>query len=101
MAVKSIKNSTTQKWYEEPVKKWFSIITGFITIAGIGYGLATIQLNLEFRMEKYEMRQEFNETLRKQIDECKTEKQNIDNKRVEEIESVVKQLEQKINGKKQ
>ncbi|WP_412464423.1 hypothetical protein [Flavobacterium mekongense] len=101
MALKSSKNSTKQKWYEEPVKKWFSIITGFITVAGIGYALATIQLNLEFRMEKYEMRQDFNETLRKQIDDCRTEKQNLVNKRVEEIESIVKQLQQNDNGKKQ
>jgi len=26
-----------QNWYEEPVKKWFAIITGFIAVASIGY----------------------------------------------------------------
>lgn len=100
MTAKKAKEQIPKKWYEEPVKKWFSIFMGFISIASIGYGFARIQMTLEFRMEKYEMKQDFNEKLRDQIDDCRTEKQNLENKRVNEIEEVVKNLEKKFNGKK-
>ncbi|PKO99308.1 MAG: hypothetical protein CVU03_02320 [Bacteroidetes bacterium HGW-Bacteroidetes-2] len=92
-------NSTSveQKWYEEPVKKWFAIIAGFIFIAGLGYSFARIQLNIEFRMERYEMKQEFNEHLQNQINSCKEEKQSLQNRRVENIEETIKNLESKLN----
>jgi hypothetical protein len=96
MAIK--KNITSEKWYEEPIKKWSAIVTGFLFIAGLGYTFAAIQLNIEFRMEKYELNQEFNEKMRKQIDECKEEKQIKEDKRVETIEEAVKNIEIKLNG---
>lgn len=100
MTAKKAKEEIPEKWYEEPIKKWFSIAMGFISVATIGYGFARIQMTLEFRMEKYEMKQDFNERLRDQIDICRTEKQNLENKRVDEIEELVKSLEKKFDGKK-
>lgn len=101
MSVKKNKTSNDKKWYEEPVKKWFAIFAGFLFVAGIGYSFATIQYSLEFRMERFEMNQEFNEKLQNQINACKEEKQLLQNKRVEAIEVVVKKLENKIDGDKQ
>jgi len=99
MAARKPTNPISQNWYEEPIKKWFAIISGFIAVASMGYGIATVKLNLEFRMEKFEMQQDFNEKLREQIDNCRTEKQNYENKRVEDIEEGIKNLEKKVNGK--
>lgn len=101
MADKKFKPSDKQKWYEEPVKKWFAIVAGFIFIAGLGYTFARIQSNLEFRMEKFEMKQEFNERLQEQLNTCKEEKQLLQNRRVEAIEDLVKKIENKIDGDKQ
>ncbi|WP_299124181.1 hypothetical protein [uncultured Tenacibaculum sp.] len=101
MAKKKKKTSGNPKWYEEPIKKWFAIISGFVFIAGLGYAFARIQSSLEFRMEKFEIKQDFNEKLQKQINACKEEKQSLQNQRVKLIENVVKRLENKINGDKQ
>lgn len=50
-------------------------------------------------MDKYELKQECNEKLQIEIEKCKTEKQQYENKRVESLETVVKELEKKYNGK--
>lgn len=101
MAEKKGKPSEEREWYEEPVKKWFAIIAGFIFIAGLGYSFARIQSNLESRLEKFEMKQEFNEKLQNQINACKEENQSLQNKRVEAIEDIVKKIENKIDGDSQ
>lgn len=95
-------NNKKEKWYEEPVKKWFAFISGFLFVAGIGYGFAIIQKSMESKMEKFEMKQECNEKLQELIEKCKQEKQEYENRRVENLETVVKDLEKKIgkyNGK--
>lgn len=99
MATSKKTNNVTKNWYEEPIKKWVAIISGTLFIAGIGYGFATIQKNIEFKMEKYELKQECNEKLQIEIEKCKTERQQYENKRVESLEIVVKELEKKYNGK--
>lgn len=98
MSARKNKTSTNKEWYEEPVKKWTAISVGFLFVAGLGYSFATIQYSLEFRMERFEMNQEFNEKLQNQINACKEEKQLLQNKKVEAIEEIVKKLENKING---
>ncbi|QIH40283.1 hypothetical protein G7A72_16360 [Flavobacterium sp. Sr18] len=100
MTAKKAKEEILKKWYEDPVKKWFSVFMGFLSVASIGYAFARIQMTLEFRMEKYEIRQDFNEKLRGQIDDCRTQKQELENTRVNEIEEVVKNLEKKFDGNK-
>lgn len=95
----SKKTGEIKKWYDEPIKRTLAIITGFIFVASLGYGFAVIQKNLEFRMEKYELKQEFNEKLQQQIINCEAEKQNMENKRVEAIETIVKELQKNYNEK--
>lgn len=93
------KKKSNTKWYDEPIKRWFSILSGFIFVAGLGYTGAIIQKNLEFRMEKFEMNQQFNEKLQSQIDECREKQQNLQNKRVEAVENLVKTIQKKMDGK--
>jgi len=45
------------------------------------------------------MQQSFNERLQNQILECEKEKQLRDNKRVEEVETAIIELQKKINEK--
>lgn len=87
------------KWYDEPIKKWFAFVSGFLVVAGMGYGFAVIQKNIEFKMDKYELRQDCNEKIQAEIEKYKEEKQQYENKKVESLENVVKNLEKKINGK--
>lgn len=99
MATSKRTNNNSTKWYDNPIKKWVAIVSGFLFIAGIGYSFASIQKNLEFKMDKYELKQECNEKLQAEIEKCKVEKQQYENKRVESLEIVVKELEKKYNGK--
>jgi Cytadhesin P30/P32. len=93
------KTIVKEKWYESPVKKGFAILSGFVFVSSIGYGLAIVQKNLEFRMEKYEMQQAFNEKLQMQISDCQKEKQLLENKRVEAMESAIMEIQKKFNEK--
>jgi hypothetical protein len=93
------KTKLSDNWYDSPVKRTFSIISGFIFVASLGYGVGIVQKNLEFRMEKYEMQQEFNEKLQQQVAQCKEEKQMLENKRVEALESAIIEIQKKFNEK--
>jgi polyhydroxyalkanoate synthesis regulator phasin len=88
-----------KKWYEDTVAKWVALISAFLLIAGVGYSFAVIQKTLEFKMEKYEMNQEFNRKLQDEINKCREEKQALENKRVDAIENVVSNLEKNYHGK--
>lgn len=88
-----------EKWYESSVKKVFAILSGFVFVASIGYGFGIVQKNLEFRMEKYEMQQDFNEKLQIQISDCQKEKQLYENKRVEAMESAIMEIQKKFKEK--
>lgn len=90
------KKSDEKNWYESPTKKYFAIIMGFISICYLGYGFAVIQKNIEFRMEKFELSQEFNQKLQTQKISCDQEKQELENKRVEALENVVLELSKKM-----
>jgi len=100
MAQKRNPADKTTKWYDNPVKKGIAVISGFLLVSGLGYGFASVQKSLEFRMEKYEMNQAFNEKLQTQINNCREERLQLENKRVEGIEEVVKELQKNLNGKK-
>lgn len=83
-------------WYDAPVKRTFAIVSGFLFVASVGYGFAAIQKNIEFRMERYEMKLDFDQKLQKQIITCQEEKQALENKRVEALENVVNELSKKM-----
>jgi septal ring factor EnvC (AmiA/AmiB activator) len=87
-------------WYEEPIKRGFAIFSGFIFIASIGYSLAIVQKNVEFKLEKYELKQDYNKQLQDQLNKCNEEKASLENKRIEAIEKVVTVLQKNYDGKK-
>jgi hypothetical protein len=86
-------------WYDSPIKRVFAIISGFAFVASLGYGFGVIQKNIEFRMERFEMQQDFNKKLQEQTLNCEEEKQKLVNDRVERLESVVHELQTKFNEK--
>ncbi len=95
----SSSKSKPNKWYENPIKRSFAILSGFIFIASIGYSVALVQKNLEFRLERFELRQEYNQKLQNEIYKCEKEKQELENKRVEKLENAIIELQKVYNEK--
>ena len=94
------KNTNKIPWYESSVKKFFAIITGFITVAGMGYGFACWQKDIEFRMKEIRLNQDCNERLQLEMNKRKEEKQEFEDKRVENLQIVVLNMQKSIkNGK--
>ncbi len=91
---------SVNNWYEEPIKKWFAIISGTLFISGLGYGFAVIQKDIEMKVELNKSNLECNLKLHEQSVRCQEEKQNYENKRVEILEQVVKELDKSINKHK-
>jgi hypothetical protein len=95
----SSRKDKSNKWYENPIKRSFAILSGFIFIASIGYSVALVQKNLEFKLEKFELRQEYNQKLQDEIYKCEKEKQELENKRVEKLENAILELQNLYNEK--
>lgn len=93
------KRRTLLSTFDSPVKRGFAIVTGFIVVAGMGYSVATIQKNIEFKLEKIELNQECNEKIESKSNECRAAEQQLVNKKVDDLESVLKDLKKKLDAK--
>ena len=96
---KSTSKEKTKKWYEKPIKKSLELISGFLLVASLGYSVAIVQKNLEFKLERFELRQEYNQKLQEEIYKCEKEKQEIEDKRVEKLENAIIELQKIYNEK--
>jgi hypothetical protein len=97
---KNISTNSFIDFFNSPVKKVFAILTGFLFVAGLGYTVAIIQKNIEFKLDKIELAQECNERIQEKANACKAAEQENVNKKVEDIESVVKDLKKKMDEEK-
>lgn len=95
----SFSKEKTKRWYDNPVKRSFAILSGFVFVASIGYSVALVQKNLEFRLERFELRQEYNQKLQDEIYKCEKEKQELENERVETLENAIIELQKMFNEK--
>ena len=94
------KNSNTKsEWFQKPWTKLTASIIGISTIFGLGYTVGTFKENLDWKLEKIILNQEFNEKLQKQIDDCKKTKIEEYQLSAEEIERVANELKKRNNEK--
>lgn len=79
-------------WLENRIQFTAAIISIIVAVFVAGFYLAVYLRNVEHRLEKNEMKQEFNEKINMQIIKCQQEKQALENKRVENLEILVREL---------
>jgi hypothetical protein len=97
---KKTNNTSKIPWYENATKRTVAAVSAFLTIAGLGYTSAVIVKNQQFKVERVELRQDYMEKAQAIRDQCREEKQATENKKIENLELVVKDLEKFINAKK-
>lgn len=84
--------------FENPWAKLISALTGIVFVFGLGYGIGQFKKEIDFKVEKLELLQTYQEKLQKEINDCKEAKYLEQKKSIEDLKTIVKEL-QKRNEK--
>jgi hypothetical protein len=73
--------SPISEWFQNPWKTTISALLTAVTFFGIGYGLATHNCDQDFKIQKMELKQDYNEKIQNIMNDCKNvkEKENVEN----------------------
>lgn len=93
------KNNSTQDWFNKPWTKIVATVTGISLFFGIGFSAGQYKKSIECDLLQIKNQQEFNEKLQKEINDCRQYKMNKFEKSVEDIQTVVKLIQEKANAK--
>jgi hypothetical protein len=88
---RSSQNSLSD-WFDNPWKAVFSAFFTLATLFGIAYACASHFCSQDFKIEKMELKQEYNEKIQNAKDDCKDGKMEAYQKDINEIKETVKTL---------
>ncbi|SFA41313.1 hypothetical protein SAMN04488511_102297 [Pedobacter suwonensis] len=73
--------SPISEWLQNPWKVTISALLTAVTFFGIGYSIATHNCDQDFRIQKMELKQEYNEKVQNIMNDCKNgkEKEHVEN----------------------
>jgi hypothetical protein len=81
------------EWLKSPWTKLTGVIAAIGLCIGTGHTLGKYQSEINYRIEKMEIKQEYNISLQKQINDCKEDRMKRDYESIAEIKKVVKELQ--------
>ena len=84
---------------ENPWAKLISALTGIGFIFGLGYTIGQFKKEIDFKVEKLELLQSYQEKLQKEINDCKEVKYLEQKKSIEDLKTIVKELQKKMKNR--
>lgn len=99
MSFKKNNNKPKGEWYKKPWTKLIASILGISSIFGIGLAVGSYKENLDWKIEKIQLVQEYNEKLQKQMDDCMEGKLKEYQRSAQELERLANELKKRINEK--
>jgi len=92
-------NKTEVEWFKHPWTKLTASVIAVAAIFGIGFEVGSFKESLEWKVEKIQLVQEFNEKFQKQIEDCRNLKIEEYNQSSEELKRMIDELNKRLNEK--
>lgn len=99
MAAKKSNSRSNSEWYTKPWTKITASIIVIASIFGFGFAAGSFKESIDWKVEKMQLVQEYNEKIQKQIDDCRNAKIEEYKKSAEELKRLIEELKMRMNEK--
>ena len=91
----TINTNAVSEWYQKPITKISGAIVIIATLIGTGFKVGDFYRDLHGQTELNDQRFQYEKELREQVNACNERMQAYENKRVDDLENVMKELQKK------